>query len=284
VLNVCSNFFVHKWEQHKGKLELMIDVPADIEAVLQDEAPNASDDEREVEPYPYALSEQLLRRRRDAFSDELVATCYDYYADNHSIGEEDDAQSIRGWPVDFDVNEVPEILEHPLKEKPEVKVMQSMNEFLSKDSNNVEDFSDVSSLKSQSSQMSEILSQSGVSESTINRIAQINAHQNAVRERNEHIMETTEKLKNIEQHQKTAVALCDHFRRKDKNVVYWNEFFAVLKESWMNTGEFGEEKEYRQQLFTLVKACPGWITTASLPKGILIKQVKKGVQEYDLRS
>jgi len=36
VLNVCSNFFVHKWELHKGKLELMIDVPADIEAVLQD--------------------------------------------------------------------------------------------------------------------------------------------------------------------------------------------------------------------------------------------------------
>lgn len=79
-------------------------------------------------------------------------------------------------------------------------------------------------------------------------------------------------------------SLYDHFRRKEKNVVYWADFFAILKESSMNSGDFGEEKQYRNQLFTLVRACPGWITVQQLPKGIMIRQIKKEkIPEYDLQ-
>lgn len=119
-----------------------------------------------------------------------------------------------------------------------------MQDFLSGRSN-IEDVSDVSSMKSGNSQMSDILSQSGVLESTIERIAKLESTQQAMRERNEHIIESTEKMKMSECHRKTMSALLDYFRRKDKNVVFWADFFAILKESAKNTGDFGEEKDYR---------------------------------------
>ena len=120
-----------------------------------------------------------------------------------------------------------------MKEKPEIKATQTVQDFLSRRSNN-EDMSDVSSMKSYNSQASEVLSQSGVQESTINRIAQLTAQQQALRERNEQIIEKTEKLRQSEALIKMMASLFDFFRRREKNVVYWTDFFAILKESSIN--------------------------------------------------
>lgn len=150
----------------------MIEIPENIEEILHEDyqPPNESDEEEEVGPYQLPMNERLLERRRKQFSEELVATCYDYYAEQNPEKAYDDTQSIYKWPSNFDIDTVPEVAEHPLRERPEIKVTQTMQDFLSRRSNN-DDMSDVSSIKSYNSQASEVLSQSGVQESTINRIA-----------------------------------------------------------------------------------------------------------------
>jgi len=34
ILTVCPNFFIHKWDTKQGKLELYIEIPANIEEAL----------------------------------------------------------------------------------------------------------------------------------------------------------------------------------------------------------------------------------------------------------
>ena len=102
---------------------MLIEIPENIDETLNDYYQPKGDDESDKPETPLkkCLTEYQLSLRREAFSEELVATCYDFYAEQHLNGEFDDTQSIRDWPVTFDVNDVPEIEERPLKDKPEIK-------------------------------------------------------------------------------------------------------------------------------------------------------------------
>ena len=59
-----------------------------------------------------------MKKRREQFSEELVAICYDFYHDQKEEEESDDTQSIRNWPPHFDVENVTELGEFELKPKP----------------------------------------------------------------------------------------------------------------------------------------------------------------------
>lgn len=123
LLNVCPKFWLHKWVLIKGKIELMIEVPENAGEILYEDYVdvNGSDDETEPSPLQVQMNEKIMEKRKSVFSEELVATCYDFYAEHYLDGE-DDTQSIYKWPSHFDIDSVPEVNERFLKDKPEIKV------------------------------------------------------------------------------------------------------------------------------------------------------------------
>jgi hypothetical protein len=75
----------------------MLEIPGNTKKML-----DADDLEASSEPYEGKMSEDLIRMRRKAFSDELVAITYDFYKENQE-SENDDSASIKDWPDHFDV-------------------------------------------------------------------------------------------------------------------------------------------------------------------------------------
>ena len=80
---MCPNFFIHKWETRKNKSELMIEVPKEIDEILLTGMRPELNGEVEAEEQAYAghLNEEQMKKRREQFSEELVAICYDFYHD-----------------------------------------------------------------------------------------------------------------------------------------------------------------------------------------------------------
>ena len=91
----------------------MIEVPANILDILNDEPT----DENLIEaPITQILTEELLKRRREAFIEELTAICYDHFrnveeGDIEEGNSEFDTQSIKDWPDYFDIETVPVLVE-----------------------------------------------------------------------------------------------------------------------------------------------------------------------------
>jgi hypothetical protein len=78
ILTVCSNFFIHKWELRQGKAELLLEIPTNARKIADNE-PYSEDGENQESPYPETIGESLLLKRREQFSEELVAICYEYF-------------------------------------------------------------------------------------------------------------------------------------------------------------------------------------------------------------
>jgi len=116
ILTVCSYFYIHRWEIKGGKIELLIDIPAKIKDLLDDEP--KGEEEEDEEAFKGILNSEILEMRKKQFSEELVAMSFDYYKDKHQ-DEDIDAMSIKQWPENFDLDEVPGVLEHELKPKPD---------------------------------------------------------------------------------------------------------------------------------------------------------------------
>ena len=64
ILTVCPNFFIHKWEQKKGKLELFIEIPVEIIEILSGECIETKESEN---AFPKPLDENTLQARRAQF-------------------------------------------------------------------------------------------------------------------------------------------------------------------------------------------------------------------------
>jgi len=78
ILTVCPNFFIHKWELRQGKAELLIEIPENVKRTLED-LPESEDEEIQETPYGDTLDETIQLRRREQFSEELCAICYEYF-------------------------------------------------------------------------------------------------------------------------------------------------------------------------------------------------------------
>lgn len=126
ILTVCNWFYIHRWETKGGKIELMIDIPANIKSMLLLE-PNGEQEEDE-EAFEGLLNAEILEMRKKQFSEELVAMSFDFYKENNK-DEDIDGLSIKQWPENFDLDEVPGIAEHELKAKPDTQRSESVNDY-----------------------------------------------------------------------------------------------------------------------------------------------------------
>ena len=45
ILNLVPGFYIHKWQMKKGKMELMIDIPQNVNELLEDENLDAAPSE-----------------------------------------------------------------------------------------------------------------------------------------------------------------------------------------------------------------------------------------------
>jgi hypothetical protein len=78
---------------------LILEIPGNTRQML-----DADDLEASEEAYEGKMSEDLIKMRRKAFADELVAIAYDFYKEKQdSDNDNDDTASIVNWPEDFDV-------------------------------------------------------------------------------------------------------------------------------------------------------------------------------------
>lgn len=76
-----------------------------------------------------------MKKRREQFSEELCAICYEYFKQQEDFDEEDsqyDTKSIRDWPSHFDIETVPIISETELKPKPLAPKTESVGSYLSR--------------------------------------------------------------------------------------------------------------------------------------------------------
>lgn len=76
---MCPEFFIHKWETRKGQLQLLIEVPHNIEKILANEPDDETEQLNDEVAYPLPLNDSQLFKRREMFSEELCAICYDYF-------------------------------------------------------------------------------------------------------------------------------------------------------------------------------------------------------------
>lgn len=65
-----------------------------------------------------------------------------------------------------------------------------------------------------------------------------------LRNRNQHLLDTSAHKRNIDNHVKIAEIIFHLFKAKDKSTLQWHEVHDSLKETNM-MGTFVEEKEYR---------------------------------------
>jgi hypothetical protein len=72
------------------------------------------------------------------------------------------------------------------------------------------------------------------------------------------------------------------FKTKEKTTLRWEDVLQALKQSNV-CGNFVEDKDYHQRLVKLAKVCPDWINLITVVKTTLIKQLRKGVQVYDIK-
>lgn len=98
--------------------------------------------------------------------------------------------------------------------------------------------------------MSVQLSQSGVSQQTINRINIMSHAESELRNRNQHLLDSSAHKRNIDNHIKMAETIYSLFKSHNKSTLQWFEIHDSLKESNL-MGTFVEEKEYRSQLVQL---------------------------------
>lgn len=94
----------------------MIDIPANIKSMLLLEP--TGEEEEDEEAFEGLLNAEILEMRKKQFSEELVAMSFDFYKENNK-DEDIDGLSIKQWPENFDLDEVPGIAEHELKAKPD---------------------------------------------------------------------------------------------------------------------------------------------------------------------
>jgi hypothetical protein len=85
ILGVCPDFFIHKWEQRKGNMELLIEIPARVVEMSKNEPFEDDQGTTNENPYFQCLSDKLLIIRREQFSEELVSMCYNYFQDKENI-------------------------------------------------------------------------------------------------------------------------------------------------------------------------------------------------------
>lgn len=79
ILTVCPNFFIHKWEMKHGKSELFLEIPGHINEILNCEPVPETEEGQEEQAYFDSLNDELLQKRREQFSEELVAICYEHF-------------------------------------------------------------------------------------------------------------------------------------------------------------------------------------------------------------
>lgn len=176
ILTVCPEFFVHKWEMKNQRMELYIEVPAEIIQILEGEHCLSKESEK---AYPYPLDESTLQARRLQFNQELSAMCYEYFQAQQY--EQDDAscydtQSIQNWPDFFNIEDVPQVVEAELKERPAiVHKSESVSSYLHK--HDIRSSVEIQlaqrepkEIDDNLSQASYQLSQSGVSQDNIRKI------------------------------------------------------------------------------------------------------------------
>lgn len=86
------------------------------------------DENEDEEAFEGPLNAEILEMRKKQFSEELVAMSFDYYKENNN-DEDVDGLSIKNWPANFDLDEVPGILEQELKPKPDTHRSESVNDY-----------------------------------------------------------------------------------------------------------------------------------------------------------
>ena len=65
-MTIVPDFFIHKWQTKKTGMELLIEVPENIVAIVNNHNsynPEESDVEPSENPYPYTLSSELIHAR-----------------------------------------------------------------------------------------------------------------------------------------------------------------------------------------------------------------------------
>jgi hypothetical protein len=108
-----------------------------------------------------------------------VATCFEFFKINQQSPDDEnseyDTQSIKQWPDNFHLENVPELTEYQLKERPHITRQESVSTFLLKTDIRETAKQEMANPDSQflmrddheSQSMSVALSQSGVSQQTI---------------------------------------------------------------------------------------------------------------------
>ena len=104
----------------------MIDIPAKIKSMLMLEPTGEEEDDEEA--FDGILNAEILEMRKKQFSEELVAMSFDYYKENNK-DEDIDGLSIKNWPENFVLDEVPGIIEYELKAKPDTQRSESVNDY-----------------------------------------------------------------------------------------------------------------------------------------------------------
>ena len=80
IMTLVPDFFIHKWQMRKGKMELIIEVPENIEEIVAKYDPEGVQTYQVSESaYPHPLPQELIHERIQIMKERVYMMTYKCY-------------------------------------------------------------------------------------------------------------------------------------------------------------------------------------------------------------